>query len=140
MKTISTILLASSATLLAALGPTPAAAADGSPTIIEDIAVRYGDIDLAAPAGAAAMLARLEAAASDACGGRPRNRMDPILPAKQRAYRRCRIAALDAATLQLGAPLVRSAWLDRDETARHLADARQATAELLGEGGAGGVP
>ena len=140
MKTFSPVLLASSAGLLAAFQPAPSAAADESRAVIEHAKVRYGDLDLATPAGAEAMLARLEAAASEACGRLPQNAMDPLLAAKQRAYRRCRISALDAATLRLGAPLVRSAWLDRDETARHLADARRATAGLLRESGAGGLP
>lgn len=140
MKTILPVLLASSAGLLAAFAPPHAAAADERQAIIEHISVRYGDLDLTAPADAAAMLGRLEKAASEACGRLPQNAMDPLLAAKQRTYRRCRISALDAATLRLGAPLVRSAWLDRDETVRHLADARQATAGLLRESGAGGLP
>lgn len=140
MKTILPALLASGAGLLAVFQPVPSAA-DESPAIIEHAKVHYGDLDLATPDGAGAMLARLETAASNACGGRPSlSIVNPLVSAKQRAYRRCRIAALDAATLRLGAPLVRSAWLERDETARHLADARRATADLLRGGGAGGLP
>ena len=47
----------------------PAAAfADGPPNTDTQVKVRYGDLDLRDPAGAAALLHRLDKAATEACG------------------------------------------------------------------------
>ena len=94
------------------IGP---ASAQVAPTqIVSDVGVRYGDLDLESAPGARTMLARLNAAAAKACGGKPTPAIpgDQVGLAKQREYRRCKAAAMDSSTLRLGSPLVRAAWLN----------------------------
>ena len=126
------LLFASGVGLLAMLVAGPAIAQAQRPPIIKHVGVERGDLDLATPSGAEAMLAKMERAATRACGSprnpQYRNSIGPL----GREHHMCRIAAIDAATLQLGAPLVRAAWLERSE-ASEVAAARQASADLLGE-------
>lgn len=132
---MKTLLLASGAALVATVA-TPAAASKPPSLIIAHVEVRHGDLNLATGAGAGTMLERLSAAASNACGGRPRpTSSDPLGPSKQRAYRLCRIAAIDTATLRLDAPLVRARWLEDDEAVRSGDEARRTTADLLRQAG-----
>lgn len=127
---MKTFLLASS--LLAAAAATPALAQTAPSLVIKQVRVEYGDLDLATTEGADAMLARLTGAASKACGGRPPMPVsDPLAPSKQRAYRLCKVAAIDDATLALNAPLVRAFWLGNDEAVRFGDAARRATADWL---------
>jgi len=127
---MKTFLLASG--LLAAVGAAPAAAQSTPSLIVEQVKVHYGDLDLAASEGADAMLNRLTEAASKACGGKPRPIMsDPVWSSKQRAYRLCKVSAIDAATLALNAPLVRVIWLEQDDAIRFGEAARRATSDLL---------
>ena len=127
---MKTRLLASA--LLAVLAASPVAANDTRSLIIEQVTVQHGDLDLATPEGADTMLGRLQDAASEACGGRPRSMVsDPLGPVRQRAYRLCRVSAIDAATLTLNAPAVRAVWLEHDEAVRFAREARQETSDLL---------
>lgn len=64
------------------------------------ISVFYGDLDLSRPEGAAALVARLEAAAGRACGGEP----DLHDPAGKARYRACTKAAVDAAVARIVGP------------------------------------
>lgn len=105
--------IAIGAGLLAAGAVTSAAAQRSRADIVVQISVPHGDLDLASEAGAKAMLVRLDKAASKACGGKPMPVMalDQVGHAKKREYQRCKLAAMDRGTLQLGAPRVRAAWL-----------------------------
>ena len=67
--------------------------------------VRYGDLDLNAPAGARAMLQRIDVAAADVCGGMP----DIRDPGRLAAFDRCRTAAAHRAVSEVDAPLVSAA-------------------------------
>lgn len=128
---MKTLTLASGAVLLALLAASPAAAGPLRPYIIEQVEVRHGDLDLSTAAGAGAMLERLSAAASEACGRKPRPGFsDPLGPRKQRAWRLCTVAAIESATLELDAELVRAAWLGRDDAIRYGAEARRTSAGL----------
>lgn len=89
------------ALMTAGLALAPAQAANHAQPVTQ-ITVRHADLDLANPAGAGAMLRRLEAAANQACGGRP----DLRLIYAQRFFHRCVETALDDAVAQLDAPLV----------------------------------
>ena len=125
-------LLAGGAGLLAVAATGPAAAQTTRSLIIEQVEVPYGDLDLATTAGAEAMLARLESAAANACGGKPRAvHADVLGPSKQRAYHLCRVAAVDAATLSLEVPLVRAIWLENEAVTRLAGEARRTTSDLL---------
>ena len=129
---MKTFLLATGASLLAIVAAGPAAAQATRALIIEQVEVEHGDLDLKTTADAEAMLVRLSDAASDACGGKPRQRhADPLGPAKQRAYLLCKVAAIDAATLSLGAPLVRGIWLENGEAIRFAEEARRTASDLL---------
>ena len=129
---MKTFLLASGVALLAIVATGPAAAQTTRSLIIEQVKVRHGDLDLATERGAGAMLARLDNAASRACGGKPGPMLgDSLGPAKQRAYRLCKVAAIDAATLTLNAPRVRAVWLEQGEAIRFADAARRTTSDLL---------
>lgn len=123
--------------LLAAAGAEPAAAQNAPSFIIEQVKVSHGDLDLGTEQGADAMLARLSGAASAACGRKPRSGVgDPLGPSKQRIYRLCVVAAIDNATLQLNAPMVRTAWLEDDDAIKFGAEARRTSSELFKLAGA----
>lgn len=126
------VILASGAALLAVVAAGPAAAQTDRSLIVERVAVAHGDLDLATTAGADAMLGRLTDAASRACGGKPRSsHADPLGPAKLRAYRLCKVGAIDTATLALAAPRVRALWLEDGEAIELAALARRTTVDLL---------
>lgn len=112
MKSISIVLGAAlgAATII---GSASAQVAD--PRIVTEIGVRYDDLDLDSEAGARAMLARLDLAATKACGGKPFGVMsrDHVGVAKELEYRRCKAAAMESSTLKLDSPRVRAAWLDK---------------------------
>lgn len=129
-------LLALCSTAPALAADQPLYAADKAGVSVEQVGVRYGDLDLATTSGAAAMLARIEEAASDACGGNPgpANSGDVLGQPRRNEYRRCRIAAIDVATIRLAAPLVRAAWLERGDAAL-AAKARKDSAALLKSAG-----
>ena len=129
------LLFAGAAGLLAMLSSHRAVAEAERPLVVRVQRVAYGDLDLTTAAGADAMLRRLDRAASRACGGRPsRSANDPLSAAKSRDFRHCKVSAIDVATLHLDAPLVRTAWLRRDE-ADVVAEARRASAALLRQTG-----
>ncbi len=95
--------------------------------IVANINVRHGDLDLADKSGAETMLTRLEKAAAKACGGKstsPTSLDHQRAQARLREHRRCKAAAIDSATLKLGAPVVRAAWLGRTKATHHAAKAR----------------
>jgi UrcA family protein len=68
--------------------------------------VSYGDLDLSRPAGAEALVRRLETASRQVCGGAPDIRN---LEAMQR-FRACVQVAMDEAVNKVGAPLVREVY------------------------------
>lgn len=116
------IIVFAGAALTAALGTSPAAAENQRLMIVEKVAVAHADLDLTTRDGAQAMLARLDRAASAACGGKPTAMStDPLAAARQREYAKCNAAALDSATMHLGAPLVRAAHVSRGEPAAYAA-------------------
>jgi len=91
--------LASAAALCAA--PAFAQTDEAAPAMT----VRYGDLDLNNPAGARAMLQRIDLAATDVCGGIP----DLRDPGRLAAFNRCRATAAHRAVSELDAPLVSAA-------------------------------
>ena len=126
------LLLAGGLGLMAAASAAPAAAQTAHSYIIEHVKVSHGDLDLTTQQGAEKMLARLSGAASAACGRKPRTGVgDPLGPSKQRIYRLCVVAAIDNATLQLNAPLVRTAWLEDDDAIKFGTEARRTNSELF---------
>jgi UrcA family protein len=132
---MKTPILARGLAALALAAAVPAAAQAAPAYVIGQVRVDYGDLDLAAPAGAAAMLARLDAAAARACGRLPQPG-DPLYGARQRAHRLCKVSAIDAATLALEAPLVRIAWLETGEATRWRDAAQRSASALLELAGA----
>ncbi len=128
---MKTFLLANGIALLAAAAAGPAAAQTTRSLILEQVEVWHGDLDLATESGADAILTRLTEAASTACGGRSGPlHADPLGPAKKRAVRLCKVAAIDAATLTLDIPLVRSTWLGNAEAIRFGDKARRTRSDL----------
>jgi UrcA family protein len=101
---------------LAALAP-PASAQAAPAQIVTNIGVSHSDLDLESAQGVQAMLARLDRAATEACGGKPAPVMpgDQVGMAKQGEHRRCKAAAMESSTLRLGSPPVRAAWLGKRE-------------------------
>jgi len=119
--------ISAGAALAVALFSMPASAQGTNRNIVKHINVHQSDLDLRDPSGAATMLARLEQAATKACGGKPLSGTswnNELAEAKTREHRRCKAAAIDAATLQLGTPLVRAAWLATAKATRHAAKTR----------------
>lgn len=102
-------------------GADPGVATESRKLIVEKVTVSHADIDLGTPAGAEAMLARLDRAASEACGGRPPPMLnsDGLAAAVKREHRRCMAAALYAAVQGLGAPLVSAAYVSRGPDVRY---------------------
>lgn len=133
---MKTFLLASGAGLLAVTAAAPAAAQTTRSVIIEHVKVPHGDLDLATKAGAETLLTRLNKAAMAACGGKPSLGInDPVGPSKRHASRLCKVAAIDAATLALEAPLLRAIWLESGDAIRFGDEARRTTADLLAQAG-----
>lgn len=121
------ILLAVSIGLPAAIFPVLATAQGTDTNVVANINVRHGDLDLADKSGAETMLARLDKAAAKACGGKPMSATSldhQMAQARLDEHRRCKAAAIDRATLKLGAPVVRAAWLGRVKATRYAAKAR----------------
>ena len=129
---MKTFFLAGGLGLLAVAGAEPATAQNAHSLIIQQVKVSHGDLDLTTEQGAETMLARLSGAASAACGRKPRTGVgDPLGPSKQRIYRLCVVAAIDNATLELNAPLVRTAWLEDDDAIKFGTEARRTSSELF---------
>lgn len=106
---------------LACLCASPGLAKESRKLIVERVTVSHADLDLRTHADAEAMLARLDRAASDACGGRPAPtvNMDGLAAAIRREHRRCTTATLEAAVHGLGAPLVSAAYVSRGPDVRY---------------------
>ena len=109
------ISIAIGAGLIVAGFASPTSAQRSQANIVAHVHVPHGDLDLTSEAGAKAMLARIDEAASKACGGKPVTgmAMDQVGQAKKREYRRCKAAAMNSGVSGLGAPRVRAAWLDQ---------------------------
>lgn len=121
------ILLAVSIGLPTAVSPVSATAQSADTAIVANINVRHGDLDLADKAGAETMLARLDKAATKACGGKPMSGTSldhQMAQARLDEHSRCKAAAIDRATLKLGAPVVRAAWLGSVKATHYAAKAR----------------
>ena len=112
MKTSSIFL---SAGLCVASVTLPANAQLAPPQVVADVRVRYDDLDLESGPDIRTMLARLDLAATKACGGKPTPPMpgDQVGLAMQEEYRRCKAAAMESSTLRLGSWPVRAAWLNK---------------------------
>lgn len=88
--------------LVAAVSSSPAAGQPSEPDAPISVRVGYADLNLATTAGARAMLARIRAAASQACGSEPDMRdLNRIS-----IYNRCRNQAVAHALAALDVPLV----------------------------------
>jgi UrcA family protein len=74
---------------------------------IPQIEVWFGDLNLASPYGAEALLRRLRHGASIVCGGEPDVRESRVF------YRRCVRAAVGNAVAKVNAPAVTSLYLGR---------------------------
>ncbi len=72
---------------------------DGAPNAVS---IHYSDLNLNQGAGAGVMLARIESAASTACGGQP----DAMMLGRRASYDRCRKETVAHAVAQLNAPSV----------------------------------
>jgi len=98
-RTATLLALASAAALAAA--PAFAQTDAAAPSMV----VRYADLDLSDPAGAHAMLRRIDVAAAEVCGGQP----DIRDLGRLTAFQRCRAVAAHRAVSRLDAPLVTAA-------------------------------
>jgi UrcA family protein len=76
-----------------------ASAAQAAP---DSLAVRYADLDTSGPAGAQALLGRIDQAALVVCGGRP----DIRAIADLQRFQACHAEAREKAIAQVGQPLV----------------------------------
>ncbi|MGK6320399.1 UrcA family protein [Sphingomonas sp. DT-204] len=123
---MKTILFAVGGSLFAIVSHVSATAQSADSIIVTDINVRYGDLDLTSKPGAETMLARLDKAAAKACGRKPMSAMswDAMAQARAHEHRRCKAAAIENATMKLGAPLVRAAWLRRTKAIQSAAETR----------------
>lgn len=90
--------------------------------VLAMVRVEAGDLDLATAAGAAAMIRRLDRAASDLCADIP----SPLFPGREGRAWRCRTDAVAAAVERLRTPALAAAhhaWLsaepDADPQARN---------------------
>lgn len=102
----------------ASIGPALAAEPFNATVSID---VPYSDLNLANPAGATAMLARIRQAAAKACGGSPLARS----PKETRDYRSCVNTAVANAVRQLNAPLVTALYLDATNAEERVAFAQE---------------
>lgn len=95
-------------TLIAIVGTAglalPAHAGTPAGTTHSAVVVQYADLNLASPAGAKALYARLGAAADKACGGAPTAQA----LGRQAAYRACYDRAMNKAVAKVGQPQVRA--------------------------------
>lgn len=98
-----------------------ASAAQAAPEMIrQDVTVAYSDLNLSTEAGARALVARLDAAAKQACGGAPFfssvYQIAPALVVKE--FNTCRINAVTAAVQKVNAPLVHKVYAYADKPYR----------------------
>ncbi|MBS0359885.1 MAG: UrcA family protein [Proteobacteria bacterium] len=91
-------ILPTAITALILCGAAPAFAADPQAAVT----VRYGDLNTTAPAGAAALLQRIDQATLVLCGGRP----DVRAIAEFQRFQACRAAARGRAVGELGQPML----------------------------------
>jgi UrcA family protein len=89
--------LAAAATLSAAI-PARAQISDAVPSVT----VKYGDLDIGSPAGAQALLRRIEAAANTACGGAP----DIRELSQWASFESCRRSAVAGAVVAVDSPML----------------------------------
>jgi UrcA family protein len=101
------------------------AAAPAQPAALtrSDALVRYDDLDLSRNADAEVMLQRMEAAADQACGGRPslRGSRPGLETFLREDFRDCREAALANAIASLRAPTVTKLYTETRKQPRLLA-------------------
>jgi UrcA family protein len=69
---------------------------------VPSVAVKYGDLNIASPAGAQALLKRIEAAANSACGGAPDIRQFDQLA----DFEACRRSAVARAVVAVDSPML----------------------------------
>jgi UrcA family protein len=100
MTTLSIVLAA--ATLAAGVGSAGESAAADQHTV--STTVRYGDLNLANPEGARAMLKRIKHAARQVCEPAPESALDYA------DWRNCMAMATDGAVSRLNAPMVTAAY------------------------------
>jgi UrcA family protein len=92
------VLCLAAAATLACAAPVLAQASDTVPSVT----VSYADLNLGSPAGAHALLKRIEAAADTACGGAPDiRRLDQLA-----SYAACRRSAVARAVVAVGSPML----------------------------------
>jgi UrcA family protein len=92
------VLCLAAAAALACAAPVRAQTSDTFPSVT----VKYGDLDTGSPAGAHALLERIEAAANTACGGAP-----DIRQLEQWAsFEACRRSAIAKAVVAVASPML----------------------------------
>jgi UrcA family protein len=78
-----------------------------SDVVVKQVTVHYADLNINSEDGAAVLHARIDQAASQACGGNPAFSSDyevaPVFLARE--YEQCHAAAVDRAIAEVGAPL-----------------------------------
>jgi UrcA family protein len=78
------------------------------------IIVSYRDLNIKKPAGARALLARIEHAASRACGGNPmQSRYTADTAIMVREFNKCRNQAIAVSIANVGSPLLRRVYAER---------------------------
>ena len=89
-----------------------AASADSANQIRTDVAVAYSDLDLSSESGARALLARLDAAATEACGGSPvfYSSYDVSPSWAHKEFATCKLNAITAAVKTLPYPQVQKLY------------------------------
>jgi UrcA family protein len=95
--TAPVLCLAAAATLSCA-APVVAQTSDAVPRVL----VKYGDLNIGSPAGAQALLERIEAAANTACGGAPDIRQLNQLA----SFEACRRSAVAGAVAAIDSPML----------------------------------
>jgi len=76
----------------------------------ETAKVAYGDLNLSSPAGAKALLHRIEAAADKACA--PALLYSPLAPRAEAAFETCRAGAVSTAVTSFNSPNLALLWQD----------------------------
>jgi UrcA family protein len=92
-------------------GPAPAADAAVSDIVVKHVLVRYGDLDLKTESGARQLVRRLNVAAIEACGGRPKGPLALIADSKRR-FEVCRGTAVQTAVTTVDQPMVTTVYLN----------------------------
>ncbi|MDE2499090.1 MAG: UrcA family protein [Alphaproteobacteria bacterium] len=84
-----------------------AQAALANDVVVKQVTVHYADLNINSEDGAAALQARIDQAASQACGGNPafssNYQMAPVFLTRE--YEQCRASAVDRAVAEVDAPL-----------------------------------